>query len=362
MKAVEAKRRRRDVLVDADMIFAFYDRLIPGDVFNGPLFEKWRKREESRDPQALYMSRDELLRHDAGGITAEHFPDTLHIHGMRLPLTYRLEPGQPQDGVTVTVPIEALNQLHEERLQWLVPGLVEEKIAALIKTLPKEVRRNFVPTPAIAEACAAELTFGEGSMLEAITAELDRLTGVAVSPALWRPDDVPDHLRMNLDVVDAEGSTLASGRDLAAIRAQLNGVTAGIDAVSRSSEFDRDGVVEWDFGDLPERIERRRAGIVVYAYPALIDRGESVSLRMVDSPEQARGLTRSGLRRLFALAMREELHAHVEYAPGIGQITDGDLLLVEYAVQEILELNEPQTERFLMPATTSEPAPRSMSG
>lgn len=323
VRTLEAKIRRRDVMVDPEVIFDFYDRHIPEGVFNGPLFEKWRKQAEADDPKLLFMSRDDLMLYGAEAITAEQFPDSIELHGISLPLEYQLNPGQPDDGVTMIVPLEVLNLIREEQTQWLVPGLLREKIVALIKTLPKYLRRNFVPAPEYADICLQMIEFGRGSLLEELSNALHRRTGVKIphTPGeAWRPDALPDYLRMNFKVVDAKGEPIASGRDLSQLKQKVARKAEKQKADSSLPGFERDHILDWDFDELPDRIEIQRAGITLFAYPAIIDNSHSVSIRLMDSPEAAARATRAGIRRLFALQVHDELSMHIEYLPNIEEM------------------------------------------
>src|SRR5215213_8901627 len=195
----EAKLRRRDVLVDAQTRFAWYDCKIPAGVYNGPLFEKWRRQAEGKDRRVLFMKKEDLTL-PVPPPPPELFPDRVVLHELNdlsLPLSYRFEPGHPADGVTLTVPLAVLNQLPDEVFDWLVPGYLEDRIVALLKTLPKELRVQFVPAPDTARAVARLLTFGHGPFLHAMTWQLGRMSGVNVPAHAWQPDALPDWLRMN---------------------------------------------------------------------------------------------------------------------------------------------------------------------
>jgi ATP-dependent helicase HrpA len=304
VQKIENKSRKRDLLVDAQAQFDFYDRRIPRDVYNGPLFEKWRRQAEAQAPQVLLMSLRDLMNRDAE-IAWEDFPDNLALNGMVLPLEYRLEPGHAADGVTVTVPLAALNQIPIERFEWLVPGLLREKIVALIRSLPKQLRTNFVPVPEHAEIALKAIRTRGGSLLDALAEHLGKYSGAKVSRHDFHLDTLPDHLRMNFRVVDAKGKEIAIGRDLLELRREIGGEAQS--TFSAGSEFHRDNIMRWDFGDLPEKILIDRHGMQLTGYPAIVDAKNSVSLRVLDTEAAANQATRAGLRRLFMLQAAGEI-------------------------------------------------------
>jgi ATP-dependent helicase HrpA len=301
VEALEHKSRRRDVLVDEEALYRFYDERIPEGVYSGPTFEQWRREAEKQDPKLLFLTREYLMRHGAEGVTEAQFPEALTVNGISFPLAYRFEPGDPVDGVTMTVPLAALNQVTGHRPEWLVPGLLQEKVAALLRSLPKSLRRSFVPVPEYARACAQGLEPGDPPLTEVLGQCLLKITGVNVPPEAWRPETVPEHLLMNFRVVDEAGKTLTMGRDLAALKQGLGGEARMSFRKMPSAGLERDGITAWDFGPLPEQVEVRQNGLALRGYPALVDKGSSVSLRLFDSPAAAQEHMRAGLRRLFML-------------------------------------------------------------
>jgi ATP-dependent helicase HrpA len=326
VQRLEAKARRRDVLVENQVRFAFYDARIPQGIVSGPTFERWRKSIEQENPRLLFMTRRDLMLHGAEDVTAEQFPDELLVGDMRLPLEYHLEPGEPIDGVTVTLPLAALNQVPAERFDWLVPGMLEEKAVALIRTLPKSLRTSFVPAPQFAQGAVRNLKFAQGNFFDALATELGRMAGVPLTAAAFDIQNLPDPLRMNLRVIDPAGKQLAMGRDLAQLRRQLGQqATSTFATAAPSNPWHRDGLTRWDFGDLPDKIEINRHGMTLAAYPALVDEGSTVSLRLLDSLEVARLSTRAGVRRLFMLQLREEMKYLARTIPGL------DTMALQYA-------------------------------
>src|SRR5690606_1953308 len=222
VEELEAKVRRRDVLVDEEVLYAFYAARVPEGIYSTASFERWREQAEREQPGLLYMERDDLMQRAAEEVTAEAFPEQLEVAGMLLPLEYRFDPGHALDGVTVVVPLAALNQLTPALFDWLVPGLRQEKAAALIRALPKALRRHFVPAPDFAAAVLEAAKPGEGSLQEALRRELKRMTGVEIPIDAWDKVELPNHLVMHYRVVDENGRTMATGSDLAALQHELN--------------------------------------------------------------------------------------------------------------------------------------------
>jgi len=303
VEALEHKTRRPDILVDEETLFQFYDARVPKDVFSIRHFEAWRKDVERKTPQLLFLTKEDLMRRDAVGVGADQFPEMLVLDGLRLVLEYRFEPGHPEDGVTAIVPLAALNQLDAERCEWLVPGLLRDKVIAVIKSLPKSLRRSFVPVPDFADAVLANIKPLKDGLLQSIASELQRMTGIVVPMEAWRLDDVPMHLRMNFRVIGAKSEVLASGRDLMQLRDTLGGKvrTALAPVKQEQTTIERRSITAWDFGDLPAQVQIRQHGSEIPLYPALVDDGESVSIQLFDMELKAQLATRAGLRRLFIL-------------------------------------------------------------
>ncbi len=328
IRELEHRTRRPDVLVDEEQIYAFYDRLLPADVCNGAGFERWRHQAERAQPRLLYLSRDELMRHEASGAATEIFPRRLLVRGAPLELSYHFEPGSPRDGVTLTVPLVALNQVDALRCDWLVPGMIKEKVHLLLKSLPQKLRRACVPLPAYAaafvERCAppaaesapADAAARAGaatSVIERLVADVRQQTGVVVQPGDFKPEALPAHLSMNFKVVDADGRQLAMGRNLAALRAEFaREVERSFRELSEADAPDLPlaaPISDWDFGVLPEIQEVRRGAHVMVGHPALVDHGTHCLVEVFDDPEAARAAQRGGLRRLFRLQLRTQIGA-----------------------------------------------------
>ncbi|MGD8430896.1 MAG: ATP-dependent RNA helicase HrpA, partial [Ectothiorhodospiraceae bacterium] len=305
IEELEAKSRRRDVLVDEDVLAAFYDERLPAKVADGPAFEKWVA--EPANDRSLTVTREQLMEREAVEVTGDEYPDHLEVDGLKLPLSYHFEPGHPADGVTVRLPLAALNQVRPEPFEWLVPGLLEEKVVTLIRSLPKTLRKNFVPAPDFARAVLDAVPPREGSLVEAVRLELKRMTGVEVPLDAWDGVDFPAHLRMNFQVVDAEGKTVEQGRELRRLQGGLEGRAEASFSGSGAQSWERDGLRRWDFGELPEHLELDQGGVTIRGYPAVVDEGDAAALRLLDSPERAMEAHRAGVRRLFMLAQKDQV-------------------------------------------------------
>lgn len=347
VQELEHKSRRQDVLVDDELIYAFYDQQVPAEVVSGASFERWYREESKRQPRLLMLTREELMRHEAAGITTEAFPRTIRLGGIDCAATYLHEPGDSKDGVTVTVPIYALNQVSEERCDWLVPGMLKDKVLALVKSLHQRPRSRLVPLPGYAEEFVASVPFAQGALLDVLLKDVRERTQLAVQRNDFKQEQLPPHLQMNFRIVDEHGRQLGMGRHLAALKAELGGQArtafqalaalkvAGAPSPSAqpspasgsgrtasaspplppAGEGRGEGGREtpaakytaWTFGELPELMELRKAGQTLVGFPALIDRGEHVEIEVFDEPEVAAARHRAGLRRLVALQIRDAL-------------------------------------------------------
>ncbi len=312
---LEHKTRRPDVLVDDEMIFAFYDEKIPAEVVSTPTLLKWLKEVGREDPKALFMSRDELMRHDAAGVTNRFFPKTLEMAGISMALNYHFEPGSPKDGLTLAVPLYALNQLDAVRAEWLVPGMVKEKAQTLLKSLPQKIRRHCVPIAEFAAGFFTRTKEGEpqsAAFLEALADDVRSQTGVPCTVGDFKLEQLPAHLIMNFKVLDEHGRQIGMSRNLAQLRAEFGEaaqetfrhVAQEDAAVAKDLE---DGITDWTFGELPELMEISRRGQTLIGHPALTDRGSDCAIEVYDDPLEARREHRKGLLRLFRLALREQV-------------------------------------------------------
>jgi len=358
VEELEHKSRRQDVLVDDELIYAFYDQQIPADVCSGRLLEAWYKNEVKRQPSLLVLSREELMRHEAAGITTQAFPKTIRLGGTDCTATYLHQPGDARDGVTVTVPLFVLNQVSEERCEWLVPGLLKDKIHALLKSLPQKPRTRFVPLPdsaaKLAETLGVPEIFGTGSLTDVLLKKVRDITSLDVKRADFKLDMLSPHLFMNLCVVDEHGRQLGMGRNLGALKAdwgsqargafqalaQLRVQSTGSASLQATDAKDKDAsppgatvsatatkagssssgaksgqktviaqqrYTAWTFGDLPELMEINKGGQSLIGFPALVDLNDAVQIEVFDELEVATQKHREGLRRLFALQIKDAL-------------------------------------------------------
>lgn len=325
VEELEHKARRQDVLVDEREIFDFYDALIPNDICNGVAFEQWRRQEEQDNPRILYLSRETLMRHGAGAVTEQQFPESINVSDHEFSLTYRFEPGHALDGMTLTVPLPLLNMLDAAQFDNLVPGLIREKVTWYLKALPKQIRRHVVPVPEFVTQFLENQTTVENkikALLAALAEFIQSKTGVPVLPDIWEKTIPPSHLQMNYKVVDDAGRELAMSRDLSQLKAQLGQaaqLTFAQSGADAGNSIERDKVMRWDFGDLPEAISFARAGKKLTGYPALVDEKESVAIRLFDMRNTAETNMRAGVRRLLRFELREQMKQLEKNLPGLNQ-------------------------------------------
>nr|WP_245704018.1 ATP-dependent RNA helicase HrpA [Halomonas muralis] len=312
---LEDRARKRDILVDEETLFDFYDQRLPSDIVNGKGFEHWRRRVERDEPDVLKLDKATLMAREAEDVSEAQYPDALTLNGVRYPLSYHFAPGAEDDGVTLTVPAAMLSQLPRQRLEWLVPGLLREKCIALLKALPKSVRRQVVPIPDWVDAALDVLAPDDVPLGEALGEFLRIKTGLRLSPDDWREDLLEPHLRMNLKVVDHAGEVLGQGRDPVALERRFAAAaSAGAQALSESAGVAR------KLDDLPETplAESRtttQAGIRVEAYPALIEQGaakgveQGLAVELFDHPDKAREAHRHGIKRLAMQRLPDQVKA-----------------------------------------------------
>jgi len=379
IEALEQRIRRPDLLVDERDLYDWYDARIPDDVHSTQALERWCRAASRDDPRLLFLSRDALLRKDPDAVNAQAFPRSIELHGAAFALDYRFDPGAADDGVTMTVPIAALNLVDATRCEWLVAGMLVDKVQALAKSLPQRLRRHLVPLPEYAAGFAERWRERAGSrgLVEAIVDDLAEQRGLRAQVADFRPETLPAHLSMNFRLVDAHGGVLAQSRQLAALRAEYGARAKGAlqqaferaslvaisAAAQRSDEesiaADAHGIaagaassvvqkasaaatslrpadqdlasaslplrrrfVDWSFGTLPDRVEGVRAGAAgLVGYPALVDLGDAVEVQVFDDPAQAAASTHAGLVRLFTLALKEPLKFFAKNVPGFQRMS-----------------------------------------
>ncbi|MDP1998001.1 MAG: ATP-dependent RNA helicase HrpA [Rhodoferax sp.] len=343
---LEHKARRQDVLVDEELIYAFYDQQLPADVCSGFSFDAWYREAIKTNPKLLLLSMEELMRHEAAGITTQSFPKALRLGGVDCAAVYLHEPGDAKDGLTVTVPLFVLNQVNEERCEWLVPGMLKDKVQALIKTLHQRPRSRLVPLPDTASKMAATLNapevFGQGSLIDAVLKLVRAATSIDVVRADIKVDMLSPHFFMNFRVVDEHGRQLGTGRNLGALKAELGAQARGAFQALAGLKMAKDGAAlpvfkenkplagvsiasvppkniakpaapagqrytTWTFGELPELLEIQKGGQTLIGYPALIDAVDAVTIEVFDEPDVATAKHRAGLRRLFSLQLKDAL-------------------------------------------------------
>ncbi len=342
VQELEHKSRRQDVLVHEELIYAFYDQQIPTEVCSGRLLEDWYRTESAKQPRLLLLTREELMRHEAAGITTQAFPKHMRLGGTDCVATYLHEPGDARDGVTVTVPLFVLNQVSEDRCEWLVPGLLKDKIQALLKSLPQRPRSRFVPLPESATRLAAELSvpelFGSGSLTDVLLKKVRDETSLDVKRGDFKHEMLSPHLFMNLLVVDEHGRQLGMGRNLGTLRGELGAKARGAfqalaqlkvaavpanaspagpidseqepkrqNAPATQAPIAPQRYTAWTFGELPELMEISKGGQTLIGFPALVDVQDAVTIEVFDEPDVAAAKNRAGLRRLFALQIKDAL-------------------------------------------------------
>jgi ATP-dependent helicase HrpA len=383
VEELEHKSRRQDVLVDDELIYAFYDQHLPADIASGHGLEQWYRRTVASQAGLLLLTREELMRHEAAGVTGNAFPRTVRLGGVDCAASYLHAPGDAKDGLTVTVPLFVLNQVSDERVEWLVPGMLKEKIQALLKSLPQKPRARLVPLPESAAALYAALSepaaFGHGSLVDAVQKAVRERTGLEVRRADFKIEMLSPHLFMHIRVVDEHGRQLGAGRNLGAIKAewgkqargafqalaglqvaktvappQNNESNVPLAHMSKSLPATKEVVLRkggspggsggqkpagassasapgtgdarytsWTFGALPELMEIRRGGQTLVGFPALIDDGDAVRIEVFDEPDVAAARHRAGLRRLFALQLRDALKYLEKNVPDLQKMAVG---------------------------------------
>ncbi|GLH97486.1 ATP-dependent RNA helicase HrpA [Phytohabitans aurantiacus] len=302
VEELEHRARRRDILVDDETLFDFYDQRIGPDVVSARHFDSWWKQTRRTQPDLLAFEKTMLINEGSRRVDAADYPDEWRQDGVALKLTYQFEPGTDADGVTVHIPLPLLPRLSPAGFDWQVPGLREDLVIALIRSMPKAVRRNYVPVPDYARAVLDRIAASDGSLLDALERELRRLTGVPVPRDAWDLSKVPDHLRMTFRVLDDKGATLGEGKDLAALQAKLK-PTVRETVAAAAPGVSKQGMRAWEAGTLPRSIRQDRAGYAVTAYPALVDEGETAGVRVFETEAEQRNAMWQGTRRLLLIGL-----------------------------------------------------------
>ncbi len=336
---LEAKARRRDILADEETLFAYYEARLPADIYQAASFDSWYKRESAKDPQLLLMREEDVLARDAKEVTAAQYPDTLHLGELSLPLSYHFEPNHPRDGVTLRVPAPLLPQLPPERLEWLVPGLLEAKCLALVRGLPKALRKNFVPVPDFVGAALGKIQFAEGSLSEALGRELTRMTGTRVSEEAWTESasQLEGHLRMNIEVVDNQGKPLGEGRDLTELTARFSQASQAGLALPQSARSQQP-VEARAFSEVAAKTQQQVAGLSMTVYPALVEEAGVVKEGRFPTLAEAEFQHRRALQRLLLQQLAEQAKFLRGKLPGLTELAllYRDMGRVDALVEDIL--------------------------
>ena len=308
VEALEDKSRRRDLLVDEDQLHAFYAErfaeLKGTQVVNGKGFEHWRKQVEQDNPQALFMQEQDILQREAVHVTEQQYPDYLDMEGAKLRLNYNFAPGAADDGVTLELPLALLRIAPLQRLQWLVPGMLAEKVTAILKGLPKSLRKHYVPVPNYVEAFCAAVVFAEGDLYEALALQLLRMTGVRIEADTLRSVGLEPHYLFNLRLRDEKDRVVGEGRDWDILNRRFGDKAEAALQAGPSEQWGKTDITGWDFGELPSSLHLRQAGgIEVEVWPALVDCQNSVELKVLPSPALAERESLLGVCRLLLLSL-----------------------------------------------------------
>jgi ATP-dependent helicase HrpA len=310
---IQHKGRRVDLVEDEQWLYQFYDNKLPPEIVSGITLDTWRKTAERANPKILFLTREDLTReHEEDYVNEWDFPDTFPRGsmgtrgGLTIPLQYRFEPGHDEDGVTAIIPVHQLNQVYQVPFDWLVPGLLEEKCIALIKSLPKQIRKHFVPVPETVKKCLEIEPDFKGTLQEWLGNRLRKLTGEAIPLNAWNIDALPDHLKMNFRVVNDQNKLLDYGRDLKKLQLKYTAkAEVSFDQIA-ADELNYTGCIQWAFDDLPETYQFIQNGQTFTGFPAIIDEGDAVGVRIFDTGQKAALQHQAGLMRLFQLQLRKE--------------------------------------------------------
>jgi len=312
VEALEDKSRRRDLLVDEDSLYQFYaDKMAEhggSEVVNGIGFEAWRKQVERDNQRLLFFTESDVMQRSAEHVSEEQYPDQVQLEGVELELEYAFEPGKQHDGISIDVPLPLLPRLEIEKLDWLVPGMLADKLEAILRGLPKQERKHFVPIPNYVKELSEKLNFAEGDLFEAISLQLLRLSGRRVPAQMLREVKLDPLYKTNIRVLGPDGKLLGQGRDWETLQAQFG--SAAQEALDRAPKqhWGETGLTDWSFGDLKAQVIVRHAGgIEVEAYPALVDAGDSVELKLEMNRMDAERASLRGVARLMLISMQ----AHV---------------------------------------------------
>ena len=315
IEALEQKARRKDFLIDEQQLVDFYAEKLPETIVCQRSFLAWWKKSKQQNGKLLNFTKAFLLNESSNELSVKEYPDTWQQDALTLPLTYHFSPGDIDDGISVVIPISMLNQCQNEGFDWLIPALRYDLVIALIKALPKALRRNFVPAPNYAEACLANMNEAQGSLVDALAKQLLRMTGVRLPENVWQNVELPLHLTMNFQIVNEKGQLLKQGRDLNALKSDLQGkVKASIKQVAEKG-IEKSKLTQWDFGNLAQSYEKKVANISIKAFPALVDHNTSVAIELFEQQEHAEQAMLAGVSRLILLNIPSPLKYLQEKLP-----------------------------------------------
>jgi ATP-dependent helicase HrpA len=310
LEALEAKSRRRDIIVDENVLYDFYQQHLPGDINSGAKLDKWLRHNHD-DAKKLFLRSEDLMREDATLVSESMFPDHLEMNGSRFPLEYHFDPRNHCDGITLITPLVGINAINPQRCEWLIPGLLQEKIVALIRSLPKQLRKNFVPAPNFAEACVEALEPSEQALCTALAKHLKKMTGVQIPYDAWDIKALSQHLLMNFRVLDNDGTVIEQGRDLQSIKDTFSdhddAVYEIVEETQQDPAYHQDDVGPEILDTLPESVEIDMQGVLIKAYPALVKEGRQVNLRVLESSKLASAETDRAIRQLVINALSEQI-------------------------------------------------------
>ena len=311
LQALEDRFRRRDLLVEQQVIYDFYHERIPSGIFNLPLFEKWRKQTEATEPKLLMLEKEYLLLRGLSQEEQTQFPETVSCQGISYNLRYHFEPNHSEDGVSAVVPLPLLHQLPRYFFEWLVPGMLRDKCIALLKSLPKQTRRNFVPVPDYVDAFLLKVKPQDRPLAEVLTEYLHKQTGISIPPEQWKPENLNAWYQMNFILEDEQGVEIAMARSLEKLQQDFKQqINKGLEQAAEQSSDEtitRQDITEWDFDQLPEEIALKHGKITIKAWPALRDCGETVAIEVIDNPLQAEKTSLQGQLRLALLKGRDQV-------------------------------------------------------
>lgn len=304
IEAMESKSRKRDLLVDSYTIYRFYDDLLPPEIVSARALETWRQQVEVKQPKKLFLNQDVLLK-QAPELSEDLYPNELKVADTVLPVDYHFDPQHEDDGVSLKVPVAILRQVENRQLDWVIPGLLEEKCLALIKSLPKSVRKHFIPAPDYAKRAVEDLAYEGRSLPESLAERLFRLTGTRVNADDFKTANIDQHLNMNIKVIDDKGATLGASRNLSELQSRFAGKVENKQGKSLH-EIEQSGLVDWSFGDLPEEVSLEQGSISIKGFPTLVDDGNSVRIAVKDNLPDAWTLHRQGVLKLLLLTLKDQ--------------------------------------------------------